>query len=88
MSLKVEVEVGQSTVPVHVAFKATAHFEQLDGEKEVQVDTQWADASADLHVIVFMWDFKLVKVIRNVTDELLRVLQLMKKGLGDEHLLK
>ena len=76
------------TVPLHVAFKGTACFKQLDGQEEVQVDTQLTDACADLHVVVLMWDFKFVKVVGNVTDELLRGLQLMKKRLSDEHLLK
>ena len=73
---------------LHMSFQATTHFKQLDCEEEAQVDTHLADPGADLHVDVFMWYLVLIEMIRNVTEELLRILQLMKERLGDKHVLK
>jgi hypothetical protein len=88
LSLKVEVEVWQSTMNLKVSFQTTRDFEQLDSVKKAQMDAQLSNTSADLHVIVFVWDFVFIQVVRNFRNELFSCLELMQERLCDKHVVK
>ena len=88
LSLEVEVEIWQSSVNLHMSFQLTTNFEQLNREKEAQMNAQLPDPSANIHIDVFMWYLVLIEMIRDVGDKLLCVLQLMTERLGDKHMMK
>ena len=88
LSLEVEVEIWQSSVNLHMSFQLTTNFEQLNREKEAQMNAQLPDPRANIHIDVFMWYLVLIEMIRDVGDKLLCVLQLMTERLGDKHMMK
>ena len=71
-----------------VPFQTARDFEQLDSEKKVQMYAQLSNGSADLHVIVFVWDLVFIQVVRNFGNGLFSCLELLQERLGDKHVVK